>query len=124
MTQPPEDNIKALWQGQKTETKPMSVDAIRARAARFNNLRRGVFLLGVALMLVEIGVFGRFALTLPLPGTAPRVGLLVILVGLGWSDRAFHTLLAPKRLPRRDEASGESILEYHRTELQRAPDLR
>jgi hypothetical protein len=117
MSQPPDDHLKALWQGQETETKPMSVDAIRARAARFTNLRRWVFLFGLFLMLAEIVIFGRYALTLPLPGTAARVGLLTILVGLGWMIARF-SLLAPRRFPDA-KASGESILEYHRMELQR-----
>jgi hypothetical protein len=118
MTQPPDDHLKVLWQGQETETKPMSVEAIRARARRYNNLRRGVFAFGVTLALVEIGVFGRFALTLPLPGATPRVGLLIVLVGLGWMI-ARISLLAPRRFPDA-RASGENILEFHLTELHRA----
>jgi hypothetical protein len=95
----------------------MSVNAIRARAARFANVRRGVFLFCLALILAEIVIFGRFVLTLPLPGTGARVGLLIILVGLGWMI-ARVSILAPRRFPDA-KASGESILEYHRTELQR-----
>jgi hypothetical protein len=117
VTQPPDDHLKALWQGQDTETKPMTVAAIRARAAHFTNLRRGVFVFGLVLALLEIVIFGRFALTLPLPGVAPRAGLLIVLVGLGWMI-ARLSLLAPGKFPGA-EASGESILEYHRSELQR-----
>ena len=96
----------------------MSVDAIRARAVRFTNLRRGAFLLGIVLILAEMVIFGRFVLTLPLPGTMARVGLLVVLVGLGWMF-ARLSLLAPQRFPDA-KASGGTILEYHRAELQRA----
>jgi hypothetical protein len=120
MSQPPDDHLKALWQGQETENKPMSVDAIRARAARFTNLRRIVFLFGLVLMLTEIVIFGRFALILP--GTVTRVGLLMILVGLGWMIARF-SLLAPRRFPDA-KASGETILEYHVMELQRRETFR
>jgi hypothetical protein len=120
MSQPPDDHLKALWQGQETENKPMSVDAIRARAARFTNLRRIVFLFGLVLMLTEIVIFGRFALVLP--GTVTRVGLLMILVGLGWMIARF-SLLAPRRFPDA-KASGETILEYHVMELQRRETFR
>lgn len=116
MTQPPEDHLKVLWQGQKTETKPMSVDAIRARAARFTARRRWTFLFGLVLILAEIVIFGRYALILP--GTAARVGMLAILVGLGWMIARF-SLLAPQKFPD-GTASGGSILEYHRSELQRS----
>ncbi len=115
MTQPPEDQLKVLWQGQEMETTPMSVDAIRARAARFTKRRHWGFLFGLVLILAEIVIFGRYALILP--GTAARVGMLAILVGLGWMIARF-SLLAPRRFPDA-KASGESILEYHRTELKR-----
>jgi len=115
MTQPPDDHLKTLWQGQETETRAMSVDAIRTRAARYTTRRRWVYLFGVALMLAEIAMFGRYALIAPSIGA--RIGLLAILVGLGWMIARF-SLLAPRRFPDAS-ASGESILEFHRTELQR-----
>jgi len=93
----------------------MSVAAIRKRAARFTNLRRAVFLLGLVLMLGEAVIFGRIAPVLP--GTVTQIGMLTVLVGLGWMI-ARVSLLAPRRLPDA-KASGESILEYHRAELQR-----
>lgn len=115
MSQPPDEHLKALWQSQETETATMTAQAVRARAARFTNRRRWMFLFGFALMLVEIVIFGRYALILP--GTAARIGMLAILVGLGWMIARF-SLLAPRRFPDA-KATGESFLEYHRTELQR-----
>ena len=115
MSQPPDDHLKALWQGQQTETTPMSVEAIRARAARFTTRRRWMFLFGIVLILAEIVIFGRYAPILP--GAAAWVGMLAILVGLGWTIARF-SLLAPRKFPDAD-ASGGSILEYHRSELQR-----
>ena len=115
MSRPPDEHLKALWQGQETEARTMSVDAIRARAARYAIRRRWVYLFGFALMLAEVVVFGRYALIIS--NTGARVGLLVILVGLGWMIARF-SLLAPRKLPGAS-ASGASILEFHRTELQR-----
>ena len=115
MTQPPDNDLKALWKGQETETKPMSVDAIRARAARYTNKLRWIFLFGFTLMLAEILIFGRYALTLPT--MASRIGMLAILVGLGWMIARF-TIRWPGRLPDA-KASGGSVLEFHRAELQR-----
>lgn len=115
MTQPPEDHLKALWQGQETETTPMSVDLIRTRAARFTARRRATYLFGFALMLAEIVIFGRYALILP--GLGVRAGMLAILVGLGWMI-ALLTVRRPGRLPDA-KVSGADILEFHRTELQR-----
>jgi hypothetical protein len=115
MSQPPDHDLKALWQGQETEIKPMSVDAIRLRAARYTNRRRWTYLFGFALMLAEIGIFGRYALVLPNPGA--RIGMLAIVVGLTWMIARF-SLKAPHRLPR-TKASGQTILDFHRTELER-----
>ena len=116
MSQPPDDHLKALWKGQETETTPMSVDAIRTRAAHFTARRRATYFFGFALMLAEIVVFGRYALILP--GVGVRAGMLAILVGLGWMI-ALLTVRRPGRLPD-PKASGVDILEFHRTELQRA----
>jgi hypothetical protein len=114
VTQPPDDDLKALWKGQETEITPMSIDAIRTRAARFTVRRRATYLFGLALMLAEIVIFGRYALILP--GVGVRAGMLAILVGLGWMI-ALLTVGRPGRLPDA-KASGADILEFHRTELQ------
>ncbi|HEX4711201.1 hypothetical protein [Phenylobacterium sp.] len=115
MSQPPDDHLKALWKGQETETTPMSVDAVRTRAARFTARRRATYLVGLAVMLAEIVIFGRYALLLP--GVGLRAGMLATLVGLGWMI-AFLTVRRPGRLPDA-KTSGADILEFHRTELQR-----
>jgi hypothetical protein len=115
MSQPPDDHLKALWQGQDTETKPMTVDAIRARAARYTMRRRWTFLFGFTLMLAEIVVLGRHVLVFPTAGG--RVGLIAILVGLGWMTAQF-TRRWPGRLPEAKATVG-TILEFHRSELER-----
>jgi hypothetical protein len=115
MSSAPDNHLKALWQGQETELKPMSVDAIRNRATRYATRRSWAFAFGSALMLAEIAIFGRYALILPSLGA--RIGMLAIVVGLSWMIARF-SFVAPRRLPGA-KASGETILEFHRTELQR-----
>ena len=115
MSQPPDDHLKALWQGQDTETKVMSVDAIRTRAARFTFRRRLSYLFSFALIAVEVVMFGRYALILPDVGA--RIGMLAVLVGLGWTTARF-SLGWPGKFPDA-KASGGTLLEFHRTELQR-----
>jgi hypothetical protein len=115
VTQPPDNDLKALWQGQPTEIKLMSATAIRARAARYTTRVRWGYGLGLALMLAEMLIFGRYALIAP--NMYARAGLLVILVGLGWMLARF-TLGWPRKFPAA-RASGETILEFHRSELQR-----
>lgn len=117
MTQPPEDHLKALWQGQETETKLMTVQAVRARAARFVVGRRLTYLFTVALLAFEVAIFGHFAVTVTNPGA--KVGLIAILVGLGWATAMF-TLGWPKRMPD-SAASGQALLDFHRAELERLP---
>jgi hypothetical protein len=117
MTQPPEDQLKALWQGQDAEIEAMSVDAIRRRAIRYTTRRRRAFLFALALLAAEVVMFGYFALIMPTQGT--RIGMLAILVGLGWTIARF-SLTWPGRLPNA-AASGAAILEFHRGELQRMP---
>jgi len=116
VTQPPEDHLKALWQGQLTETKPMTVEAVRARAARFVLGKRLTYLFTFTLLAIEVALFGHFALTTTNPGA--KVGLLVILVGLGWATARF-SLSWPKQMPG-SAASGQALLEFHRAELERA----
>lgn len=115
MTQPPDNDLKALWQGQPTEIKPMSVNAIRQRAARYTVRVRWGYGLGLALMVAEMLIFGRYALVAP--NIYARASLLVILVGLGWMLARF-TLSWPRKFPAA-KASGETILDFHRSELQR-----
>jgi hypothetical protein len=115
MSQPPDDHLKALWQGQDTETKVMCVDAIRTRAARFTLRKRLSLLFGFALIAFEVVMFGRYALILPNVGA--RIGMLAVLVGLGWTTARF-SLGWPGKFPDA-KASGGTLLEFHRTELQR-----
>jgi hypothetical protein len=93
----------------------MSVDAIRMRAARFTFRRRLSYLFGLALMAFEMVAFGHYALTAT--NLAVRIGVLVILIGLGWAIARF-TLGWPARFPGSRASSG-TILEFHRAELQR-----
>ena len=40
MSQPPDDHLKALWQGQETETPVMTLQAVRALARNHSNHQR------------------------------------------------------------------------------------
>jgi hypothetical protein len=115
MSQPPDDHLKALWQGQDRETKVMSVDAIRTRAARYTFRRRLGYVFGFTLIAIEVVMFGRYALILPNVGA--RIGMLAVLVGLGWVTARF-SVRWPGKFPGA-VASGSTLLEFHRTELQR-----
>lgn len=115
MSQPPEDHLKALWQGQPTESPVMTVQAVRARAARFVLGKRLTYMFTFALLAFEVAAFGHFAFTTTNPGA--KVGLLAILVGLGWATALF-SLGWPRRMPG-SAASGQALLEFHRAELER-----
>jgi len=119
MTERPEtpdaDALQQLWQGQKTEIKPMSVAMIRARAARYAWRARGALVFTFTLLAIEVAVFGRYAMTMTNPGA--RVGLMAILLGLGWAT-AMYSSSWPRRLPG-GEATGEALLDFHRAELER-----
>lgn len=112
---PPEDPFKALWQNQKTEAPAMSVDAIRARAARYQ-FRLGVRnLLMFGLILAEIGFFGWAASKAKAP--LVQAGDLVILAGLSWMIwRVIRRW--PERLPSA-ASSADTLLDFHRRQLLR-----
>jgi hypothetical protein len=115
MTERPEDNLQALWQGQQSEAKPMTVAAIRGRAARYTLVKRGSYLFAFALIALEVVMFSHYVLTIHKP--LVQAGMLVVLIGLGWLT-AIYSLGWPRRMPG-SGASATSLLEFHRNELQR-----
>jgi hypothetical protein len=115
MSQPPDDHLKALWQGQETETPTMTVQAIRALARNYGADVRDRFLIGAVLVAVEASVFGMMAWRAP--NDMVRLGDLLVLFGLAfliWRARARW----PSRLPD-TQASVGSLLDFHRAELER-----
>jgi hypothetical protein len=115
VTQPPEDPIKALWQGQHPETDRMTLQAIRALARTYTDGVRDRMLMTVALIVVETAIFGVLAWRAP---NAPmRVGYLLVLVGLAWMAWRVWAR-RPGRLPGA-ESSAATLLDFHRKQLLR-----
>ena len=114
MTQPPDDHLKALWQGQETESPAMTATAIRALARNYGENFRGRIWLGLAIAAFEVVVFGLYAWRAA--NDVLRVGYLIILAGVGWMT---WRILGkrPGRLPPPD-ASTKALIEFHRAELE------
>lgn len=115
MTQPPEDHLKALWKGQETETKPMSVEAIRVRLAGYQDKIRRRTMAALVIGLLSGGFFGWCAWIAPTP--IVRLGDLIMLTGIPWM--LWHAWrLWPQALPG-DAASGRQLVDFHRSQLLR-----
>ena len=115
MSQPPDDHLKALWQGQKTEQVPMSVEAIRARAgAHHDRVRRG-YLFACTLWAAETVFFAYAAWTAR--NDTIRVGDLMMIPALAWMIWRSRERW-PGALPD-DRASAAVLIDFHRRELMR-----
>jgi hypothetical protein len=117
MTQPPDDQLKALWQGQETETPEMTAIAIRALARNYGDNIRGRIWLGLLLAAVE--VVGLSIAVWRAPNGLLRAGWLIVLAGVGWMVWRVVSKW-PTRLPPA-EASAKALIEFHRAELERQP---
>jgi hypothetical protein len=115
MSQPPDDNLKALWRGQETETTTMTVEAIRALARNHGAHVRDKFLMGAVLVAIEALFFGVMAWRAP--NNVARVGDVMVLAGLAWMIWRLQARL-PGSLPAAG-ASAETLIDFHRAELQR-----
>jgi hypothetical protein len=115
MTQPPEDPLKTLWKGQETETRAMSVEAIRARAAAYQTRIRGRYV-AMALMLVgETVAFAWFAWTAR--NAIIRTGDLLFIAAVAWMAWRIRKRW-PSEFPG-NLASARALVDFHRAELQR-----
>jgi len=113
MSPPPDDQLKALWQGQETETKPMTVEAIRARAGAYRNrLRRG-YLTASVLWAAET-VFFAIAAWQARNGII-RLGDLLMIPALAWMIWRTRQRW-PTALPETG-ASAAVLIDFHRNEL-------
>ncbi|MFL5296547.1 MAG: hypothetical protein ACJ798_09220 [Phenylobacterium sp.] len=115
MSQPPDDHLKALWQGQKTEQIPMSVEAIRARAGAYTGRLRRFYLLASVLWAAET-VFFAFAAWTARNDTI-RAGDLMMIPALAWMIWRSRERW-PGALPD-DRASAAVLIDFHRRELMR-----
>jgi hypothetical protein len=115
MSQPPDDRLKALWQGQDTETETMTAMAIRALARNYADNARGKMWLGVSLAAFEFVVFGRLAWLAR--NEVLRAGYLLLLAGLLWFT---WRIVSRRPLPvPATEASALTLIEFHRAQLER-----
>jgi hypothetical protein len=120
MTNPsPPNDIRNVWQGQRVEGIPMSIDEIRVKAQKFQrkigrrNLRE--YLAG----LIVVIFFG-YSLWRN-PDTVTRVGFVLIIAAIFYVMYQLH-----HRGSARGPAAGmgsASWLEFHRRELERQRDL-
>jgi len=115
MTQPPDDHLKALWQGQDSETPTMTAMAIRALARNYGDNLRGRIWLGVGVAAIEVVVFVSYAWRAQ--NEILRTGWLIMLAGIGWMTWRIVGK-RPARLPP-PEASAATLIEFHRAELER-----
>lgn len=113
MSQPPENEIKALWQAQETETSTMTLVAIRALARNYSDNTRGRLWIGIAVAAVEVLMFGLYAWRAP--NDLLRIGYLIILAGVGWMTWRIGSKW-PSRLPA-TETSTVALIEFHRAQL-------
>src|SRR5436190_1984356 len=115
MSQPPDDHLKALWQGQKTEQIPMSVEAIRARAGAHSDRLRRWYLAASTIWAAETVFFAYAAWTAR--NDTIRLGDLLMIPALGWMIwRSRDRWPAP--LPDAN-ASAAVLIDFHRRELMR-----
>jgi len=115
MSQPPDDHLKALWQGQETETPAMTALAVRALARNHGTLVRDRYLILGALVAIEAAFFGHLAWRAPNDGV--RIGSLIMLFSLAWIVWRLRRRW-PGRLPD-TTASADALIDFHRLELSR-----
>ena len=111
MTQPPDDHLKALWKGQETETTPMSVDAIRTRAATYHAKTRRHFVVKLVACIVVAFFFAAYVVWLS-PTPIMRVGWAISAFGAVWMALQLRGRW-PGDLPQ-DEGSGTALVDFHR----------
>ena len=117
MSQPPDDHLKALWQGQDTESEKMTATAIRALARNYGDTLRGRIWLGFTFGIFEVLLFGVQAWRAP--NGFIRAGDMILMAGGLWMIWRIVGS-RPGRLPP-PEASVATLIEFHRAELMRQP---
>jgi len=111
MTAPPEDRLGTLWRGQPTETVPMSVEAIRLRAATYLARTRRRFVIKLTACILAAVYFLGYVVWLS-PNAIMRVGWGICAVAAVWMALQLRGRW-PAALPR-DETSATALLDYHR----------
>lgn len=115
MTRPPDDHLKALWKSQETETKPMSVEAIRLRAGAYQTRIRRRYVWLCVLLAIETLAFAWFAWTAR--NAVIRTGDLLFIAAVAWMAWRVRQRW-PSEFPG-NLASAAALVEFHRAELRR-----
>jgi hypothetical protein len=111
MTDPSEQDLKALWMGQETETDPMTLEQIHALVGKYDRKTRMAGMI-IAPSLVVTGALGALAWQTH-PDPLGRAGAVLYLLGV----TASFLLIARMNFPQRDPA--ESSGAFLRRRLQR-----
>ncbi len=111
-----DQDLKALWRNQQTETGPMSIEQIHARAfqsrIQFRNL---VEYVASALVLA---IFGFYAVFFPHP--LMKLGAVMVMIGAAVMAWQLHRRASARVLP--PGAAAGASLAFHRAELVRQRD--
>ena len=117
MTQPPDDHLRALWKAQKTETKPMSVDAIRERVLAFQHRTRRRLFLSVGLCILAGAIYIGCFIWLS-SNAVIRLGWGVSVIGAAWLAFQARNRWPVAALPPEAE-SAVALVSFHRAQIMR-----
>jgi hypothetical protein len=121
MSQPPDDHLKALWQGQETETPTMTALAVRMLVNDYQAASRRKVLVALGISVASAAFFAWCARVAPNPTV--RIGDLIMLAwtpAMAWIIWRRRPTGAPG-----GETSTLGLIDFHRAQVAReAPDLR
>lgn len=112
----PDQDLKALWLTQETETHPMSIELIHARAFQSRIKIRNV--IEYVACAIVIAVFIGYAIFFPHP--MMKAGAAMTAAGAALTGWQLHRRGSARTLP--PGASAGSSLDFHRAELVRQKD--
>jgi hypothetical protein len=121
MSQPPDDHLKALWQGQQMETPTMTAQAVRMLVNDYQSAARQKVVLALGISVLSAAFFAWCARVAP--NEMVRIGDLMM---LAWTPVMAWIIWRrkPARLPP-GMASTMELIDFHRAQVAReAPDLR
>jgi hypothetical protein len=113
------DDLRNLWQKQEVEEVRISVDELRAKAAKFQSRIRWRNLREQAACLLVIVAFG--AMSLKTPQTIPRIAFALIIAGAIYVAWHIQKWGSPKVVP--TDMGRANCAEFYRDELERQRNL-
>lgn len=113
------DDPRNLWQNQEVEEMKLSLEEIRARAAKFQSRIRRRNLREYAAALLVILLFARFFSTTP--NIVERIGFALVIAGALYYIAHLWKWGAPRFLPA--DMGRADCLHFYRGELERQRDL-